>query len=61
MFYIFIPNNSYARLLNIESNNLVTLEIYNAKFDEVIRTFTDQNGRLLDLVGKVNLAFLINR
>ena len=42
------------------------LKTYNAKFDEIIITFTDQNGRLLEIENlkvnlKVNLKLLINR
>ena len=34
---------------------------YNTEFDEIIITFTDQNGRLLEIADKVNLTLLINR
>ena len=53
-----IPNKSYAYLLNVEPSNLVFLKTYSAEFDEIIITFTDQNGRPLD---KVNLTLLINK
>ena len=43
MLYTFIHNKSYARLLNIEPSNPVFLKSYNAEFDEIIITFTDQN------------------
>ena len=37
-------------------------KIYNTEFDEMIIKFTDQNGRPLEIVGKVNLTlFIISR
>ena len=56
-----MPNKSYAYLLNVEPSNLVFLKTYNTKFDEIIITFTDQNGRLLEIEDKVNLTLLVNK
>ena len=39
-----MPNKSYSYLLNVEPSNLVFLKTYNSEFDEIIITFTDQNG-----------------
>ena len=52
---------SYACLLNVEPNNLVFFKTYNIEFDEIIITFSIQNGRPLKKEGKVNLTLLINR
>ena len=57
----FTPNQCYAYLLNVEPGNLVFLKTSNTEFDEIIITFTDQNGRQLDIEGKVNLTLLINK
>ena len=46
------------RLLNVEPSNLVFLKTDNTELDEVIITFKDQNGRLLEIKDKVNLALL---
>ena len=54
-----MPNKSYAYLLNFSPSNLVFLKTYNTEFDEIIITFTDQDGRLLEIEGKVNLTSLI--
>ena len=43
------PNKSYVYLFNVEPNNLVFLKTYNNEFDEIITTFTDQNGRPLEI------------
>ena len=61
VLYSFTPNKSYAYLLNVELSNLVFLKTYSTEFDEIIMTFTDQNGRLLETEGKVNLTLLISK
>ena len=48
VLYTFTLNKFYAYLLNVEPSNLVFLKTYNAEFDEIIITFTDQNGRPLE-------------
>ena len=48
-------------MLNIGPSNLVFLKTYDTEFDKVITTFTDQNGRLLEIEDKVNLTLLINK
>ena len=37
----------------------VFLKSYNSEFDKIIITFTYQNGKLLEIVDKVNLPLLI--
>ena len=54
VLYTFTPNKSYAYLLNVEPSNLVFLKTYNTEFDEIIITFTDQNGRPLKIQNKIN-------
>ena len=61
VLYTFMLNKSYAYLLNVKPSNLVFLKTYNAGFDENIITFTDQNGRPLEMEDKVNLTLLINK
>ena len=56
-----MPNKFYAYLLNVERSNLVFLKTYNTEFEEIIITFRDQNGRLLEIVDKVNLTLLISK
>ena len=58
---VLCTNKSYAYLLNVEPNNLVFLKTYITEFDEIIITFTDQNGRPLEKEDKVNLILLINK
>ena len=61
VLYTFTPNKSYAYLLNVEPSNLVFLKTYNTEFDEIIITFTDQNGRSLEIEDKFNLTLIFNK
>ena len=54
-----MPNKFYVYLLNVEPNNLVFLKTYKTEFHEIIITFTDQNGRPLEIEDKLNLTLLI--
>ena len=44
----------------MEPSNLVYLKTYDTEFDDIIITFTNQNGRPLEIKGKVNLTLLID-
>ena len=44
-----MPNKSYAYLLNVEPSNFVFMKTCNTECDEIIITFTDQNGRPLEI------------
>ena len=59
--YTFTPNKSYTYLLNVEPSNLVFLKTYDTQFDEITRTFTDQNDKPLGIEEKVNLTLLSNK
>ena len=52
-----MPSKCYAFLLNVEPSNFVFFKTYNGV--EIIVTFTDQNGRSLEIEDKVNLTLLI--
>ena len=49
VLYTFMFSKSYSYLLNVKHSNLVFLKTYNTEFDEIIITFTNQNGRPLEL------------
>ena len=61
VLYTFSPYKSYAYLLNVVPSNLVFLKTYNTESDEIIITFTNQNGRPLEIEDKVDLTMLINK
>ena len=44
-----------------QQKSVVFLKTFNTEFDEIIKTFTDQNGRPLEIEDKVNLTLLINK
>ena len=48
-------------MLNAQPSNSVFLKTSNTEFNEVIITFTDQNGRPLEILDTVNLALIINK
>ena len=60
VLYTFMSNNSYAYLLNTEPRNLRILIIFNTDFDNIVITFTDQNGITLEIKYKISLELLIN-
>ena len=61
VLYTFTPNKSYAYLLNAEPSNLLFLKTYNTQFVGIMITFTNQNGRPLEIEEKFNLTLLINK
>ena len=61
VLYTLMPNKCYAYLLNVEPSNLVFLKAYNTESDETNITFTDQNGRPLEIEDKFNLTLLIDK
>ena len=61
VWYTFKPNKFYTYVLNVEASNLVFFKTYNTEFDEIIITFTHQNGRPLETEGKVSVALLTNK
>ena len=61
LLYTFTQNKSYAYLLNAEPSSLVFLKTYNKRFDEIIITFMDLNGRPLEIEDQVNLKLCINK
>ena len=60
VLYTVTPKKPYAYLTNVEPSNLVFLKTYNTEFLEIIMTFTDQNGRPLEIEDKVDLRLLFD-
>ena len=61
VLYTYTPNKSYAYLINVEPSNLVYLKAHNTEFCEISITFTDQNGRPLEIEDKINLTLQIDK
>ena len=56
-----MSNRSYTYLLIVEPSNLVFIKTYNTGFVEIVITFTDQNGKPLEIKDKFNLTVLITK
>ena len=54
-------HQQYVLLLNVEPSNLACLKIYKTEFDEITIISMDQNGRVLEIEGKVNLTLFIGK
>ena len=61
VLYPFTPNKSYGYLLNVQPNNVMFLKTYNTEFDDITITFTDLNGRSLEIEDTVDLTLLISK
>ena len=61
VLYTLTPSKSYASLLNFEPGNAAVLKTYKTEFDEIIITFTDENGRPLEIEEKVDLTLLFSK
>ena len=59
ILYSLRLSKSYAYLSDVEPSNLV--KTYDTEFNETIIKFTNQNGRPLEIEGKVNLILLIKK
>ena len=59
VLHTFTANSSGAYLSNVPPSNLLFLEVYNIEFDGIIKTITDQIGRLLEIQDKITLTWLI--
>ena len=61
MLYTFTSNKSYAYLLNAEPSILVFLKTYKTEFDDMIITFTGQNGNPLKIEDNISFKLLISK
>ena len=61
VLYTFTLNKCYTCLLNVKSSNLVFLKTDNTEFDNIAITFTNENGRALEIEDKVNLTLLVQK
>ena len=46
-------------MLNVKPNNLLFLKTYNTEIDNITVTFTDKNGKILEIEDKVNLTLFV--
>ena len=49
VLYTFVPNKSFASLLDISPSNNIFLKTFNSEYDEIVVRFTDQNSQPLEI------------
>ena len=59
VLYTFVPNKSFASLLETSSTNHISLETFNSEYDEIKVWFTDQNTQPLEIEDRINLTMVI--
>ena len=58
--YLFVPNKSFGPTLDISPKNFIFLKTCNSEFSYIEVWFTDQNSKMLETEGKINLTLVIN-
>ena len=67
VLYTFVPNKSFAQLLDISHENFTFLKRFDSKFLYIERftdyrpNFTDQNSNPLEIEGKINIILVVNK
>ena len=59
--YKFVPKKSFGQLLDISPENVVFLKTFNSEFSYIEVWFTEQNSKLLEIEGKINITLVINQ
>ena len=49
VLYTFVPNKSFAQLLDISCKDFITLKVFNSDFSYIQVWFTDQNSKPLEI------------
>ena len=57
--YTFVPNKSFGSVLDISPSNHIFLKTFNSEYDEIVVSFTDQNGKPLEIEDRINLTMVI--
>ena len=59
ILYTFVPNKTFASLLEISPSNHIFLNTFNSEFHEIKVWFTDQNNNPLEVEDKINITLII--
>ena len=59
VLYTLVPNKPFGSLLEISPTSHIFLKAFNSEYDEIIVWFTDQNNKLLEIEGRINLTMVI--
>ena len=60
VLYVFVPNKSFAQLLDISPKNVMFLKTSDLEFSYIDLWFTDQTSKLLEIEDKINITLVIN-
>ena len=60
VFYTFILNKSFGRLLDISPENFIILKMFNSEFLYIEVWFTDQHSNPLKIEDKTNITLVFN-
>ena len=60
VLYTFVPNKLFCQLLDIFPKNFIFLKTLNSGFLFIDVWFTDQNSKLPEKEGKINITLVIN-
>ena len=58
--YAFVPNKSFAQLLDISAKNVMFLKTSDLEFSYIDLWFTDQTSKPLEIEDKINITLVIN-
>ena len=58
--YTFVPNKSFAELLEISLKNFIFLKTVDSEFSYIEVLFADQNSNPLEIEEKINITLVIN-
>ena len=59
VLYTFVPDKSFASLLDISPSNHIFLKTFNSEYDQIILWFTDQNLKPFQIEDRINLTMVI--
>ena len=60
VLYIFVPNETFAQLLDISPKTFIFLKTFNSQFLYIEVWLTDQISKPLEIEDKTNITLVIN-
>ena len=60
VLYTFVPNKSFAQLLDISLKDFIFLKPFDSEFLYIEVWFADRNSKPLEIEDKININLIIN-
>ena len=60
VFYTFVPNKSFGRILDVSPESFIFSKSLDSKFLYIEVWYTDQNSNPLEIEDKINITLVIN-